>query len=96
MHRHMRHIYFKPMRLSKASHESRRDGSVNLVDPAAASAHQMQMVAVVGSVIGRWSVSEVRVRYEPELFQQVKRPVDRGDVDGGRGAFDLCRDLVGS
>src|SRR3954466_7460754 len=55
----------------------------------------MEVVRVVGSVVRRGPVPEVGVRHQPELLEELERPVDRRDVDALRRTADPLGDLVG-
>lgn len=52
------------------------------------------MVIVIGGVVRRGAVAEVRVGDEAELFEQFKGPVDGRDVDPARRCPDAVSDLV--
>src|SRR3954447_15200507 len=66
----------------------------HLLDRAAYPADEMEMVGIVGRVVGRCAVAEVRVRYQTELFEQLERAIDGRQVDAGRRTTDFFGDLV--
>jgi hypothetical protein len=61
------------------------------VDHAAAGVADHVHVIVVSRPERRGAVAEVGVAYESDLFEQLKRAVDRGDVNVGHGRTDLFR-----
>lgn len=56
----------------------------------------MDVLGVVRDVIRRCAVAQVGVRNESELFEQIERAVDGGDVDAGRSFAHFGDDLIGS
>ncbi len=40
-------------------------------------------------------MTQVGVPHQPQLFEQLERPIDGGDVDTSRALLDPRRDLVG-
>src|SRR5690348_1156615 len=66
----------------------------HLFDATALAADEVEMVRVVGRVVGRRPVPEVGVRHEPELLEQLEGSVDRGDVHPAGGTTHALRDLV--
>lgn len=40
-------------------------------------------------------MTQMGVPHQPQLFEQLERPIDGGDIDTGRALLDPRRDLVG-
>src|ERR1700759_252629 len=66
---------------------NQRPGHVraDLGDLPAAPADQVHVVGVLGQVVGGGAVPEVGVADHAQLFQQLQRAVDGGDVDAAGG-----------
>ena len=77
----MGHIYFKPMGGPQTSHQRGSHSSVYLGNLATDAAYEVEVVAVVGRVVGRCAVSEMCMGDESELFQEVEGAVHRGNVE---------------
>jgi hypothetical protein len=61
---------------------------------AAFLTHEMA-VCLARKVVRRRAVTEVRVNYDPQLFELVEVPVDRRKVNVGRQGLDLFCELLG-
>lgn len=65
----------------------------NLRYRSASSAHQVHVLRVVRNVVRRRAVAEVSVRDQRQLFEQIKRSIDRRDVDPACGLAHLGEDV---
>ena len=68
---------------------------VRLDHVRAVPADQVDVVVPVGEVVRRRAVPEMGMADQPELLQQLQRPVDGGDVDPRRRPPHLHEDVVG-
>lgn len=69
---------------------------VCLGDRATAPADQVQVVDVIGDLVRRRAVLQVGMRNDAETFEQLKRPVDGGEVQRGGLALNELADLLRS
>lgn len=56
---------------------------INLVDRTAVAADEMNMLILTRPVIGRRPVRQVGVTDQAQFLKQLKRAINRGDVDTG-------------
>ena len=59
------------------------------------SAHEMNVLGVIGDVIGRGAVTQMGVGDERQLFEQIERAINGRDVDAVRGFAHPRQDVVG-
>src|SRR6185437_758775 len=68
----------------------------DLGDPAALRADQVHVCGLGRQVVARRPMPEMGMRDQAELFEQLQRPVDGGDVHPAGGLLDVGADLLGS
>src|SRR3954465_8974405 len=77
------------------AHRTLDDLCRHLLDASALPADEVEVVRVVGGVVGRRAVAEMGVGDEAELLEQLERAIDGRDVDAAGGAAYPLGDLVG-
>jgi hypothetical protein len=71
--------------LLKCHHKRPYGLLVDLRDLPAPVADEVHVLGLGSQVVSGGTVEQVRVRHEPELLEQLERPVDGGHIDGAGG-----------
>jgi len=96
VYRHVFHIRHKAVAGQKIPYEGIRRGHCALDDHPAGQTDKVQVVGMVGEMVGRCSVVQVGMRDHADLLERLKVAIDRGQRQGRTAVSrDRCGQPIG-
>ena len=94
MHRHVREV--GPESRLAFKERSKRRGQVrrDRFDSVATIADEVDVRFVLDRVVGRWPMTDVRMRHQPHGLEDVDRAIHGREIDAACRALDFGEDLI--